>query len=122
MAVTNAEITEDDLIRGLPFFQGGLALQSPPAPQVIKYYTVDGVTGTEVDVDQDELDMSLLEDLEENTIRRRLLVFRNGYKIRYKEGTMTSERDGFNIDYINHRLTLAYDADDEDFEIYLFPS
>ncbi len=122
MAVSNTQITQEDVFAPIPYQAGGFVLPTPTVLQAIQYESVDAVTGSQVNIDPDAVNMEPLDGLSEITIRRRLWVFRNGYKIRYKEGTMTSERDGFNIDYINHRLTLAYDADDEDFEIYLFPS
>lgn len=122
MAVSNTQISEEPVYAPLPFQAGGIFVPSGPPPQGVQYESVDGVTGSQVDVDPDAVNMAPLDGLSEITIRRRLWVFRNGYKIKYREAAVTDERSGFNIDYINHRLTLAYDADNEDFEIYLFPS
>jgi hypothetical protein len=122
MAVSNTQITQEDVFAPIPYQAGGFVLPTPTIPQGVQYEAVDAVTGNQVNVDPDAVNLEPLDGLSEIVIRRRLLVFRNGYKIRYRDAAVTDERSGFNIDYINHRLTLAYDADDEDFEIYLFPS
>lgn len=122
MAVSNTQITQEDVFAPIPYQAGGFIIPTPTVPQSIQYESVDAVTGSQVNVDPDAVNMAPLNGLSEITIRRRLWVFRNGYKIKYLEAAVSDERTGFNIDFDNHRLTLAYDADDEDFEIYLFPS
>lgn len=122
MAVSNTQISEEDKFAMIPYVSGGLILQQTPPPQAIQYECIEGVTGTHVTIDPDAVDLEPLDGLSEATIRRRLWVFRNGVKIYYREAAVTDYTQGYNIDFANHRLDLAYDSENEDYEIYLFPA
>lgn len=122
MAIFESDIETEDLIRALPIFQGGLVIATPPAPLITRYIFLEQVDGDEIELDDEEIDLSTLEDLSETTIRRRLHIFRNGYKIVYRETFPTdTERGGFTIDFEDNKIILAYEAENEDFEIYLYP-
>jgi hypothetical protein len=114
MSIFESDIEEEDLIRGLPTFIGGFAIQSPPAPQIVRYVIEDNVSGFDFAIDDVEIDLSTLEDLDEAIIRRRLWIFRNGYKLIYNKG--------FTIDFTDNKIELEYEAEDEVFELYLYPT
>jgi hypothetical protein len=115
MAILESDIQQEDLIRGLPLFLGGFAIQAAPPPQVVRYEYISNVSGNLVTVDIDEIDLSTLEDLDQLTIRRRLNVYRNGQKIIYEHAM------GFTIDFTDNKIELEYEPDSEDIEVYLHP-
>jgi hypothetical protein len=113
MAIVESDILEEDLIRGLPTFIGGFAIQSPTPPQVVRYVLQTDVSGNDFTIDDEEIDLAPLEDLDAQVIRRRLWIFRNGQKLIYLLG--------FTIDFEDNKIELEYEAENEDFEIYLHP-
>jgi hypothetical protein len=71
------------------------------------------VWGMDLLLDTDLINLERLDDKSDDYIRIKLWVFRNGQKLYFG--------NGFTIDILLNKLILAYEAENEDFEIYLYP-
>ena len=112
MAVSNIQIEFEDLITPLPIEKGGISPQ-PVSQGTVRYELVESVWGMDVDLTLAKIPLDQLEDKGDEYIRIKLWVFRNGQKLYFG--------NGFTIDILENKLILAYEAENEDFEIYLYP-
>jgi len=112
MSISNLDIVTEDLLKPLPRARGGIIPVTGSLPSV-RYELVEGVWGIDLNLDVDIINLERLDDKGDEYIRIKLWVFRNGQKLYFG--------NGFTIDILENKLILAYEAENEDFEIYLYP-
>lgn len=112
MAVSNSQITIDDLL--LPLERpSGFPSPTPSNFANVRYELVEAVVGMDVNLTVAKIPLDQLDAKGDEYIRIKLWVFRNGQKLYFG--------NGFTIDILLNKLILAYEAENEDFEIYLYP-